>query len=92
MKFSQSHVPTTRLCAAFAVALGAMTLSGWALDIRVLLQIRPEWAPMVVYTAIDFVLSGAGLYVATRRGRWPIRIAVVLGTLVALWQRKSCAR
>ena len=84
VKFSQSHVPTTRLCAAFAVALGAMTLSGWTLGIRVLLQIRPEWAPMVVNTAIGFVLSGAGLYVATRRGRWPIRIAVVLGALVAL--------
>ena len=84
MKFSHSHVLIARLCAAFALALGAMTLTGWALDIRVLLQIRPEWAPMVVNTAIGFVLSGAGLFAATRRGRWPTRIAVALGALVAL--------
>lgn len=84
VKFSQTYVPTTRLCGVFALALGAMTLTGWALGIPLLLQIRPEWAPMVVNTAIGFVLSGAGLFVATRRGRWPTRIAVVLGALVAL--------
>ena len=86
MSFRKSHVLTTRLCAAFALALGVMVLLGWMFGIPLIVQIRAEWAPMVVNTAIGFVLSGAGLLAASLRvrGRWSTRIAMGLGVLVAL--------
>ena len=84
MKLSNSHVLTTRLCAAFALTLGAVTLLGWALGIPLLVQLRPGWTPMVVNTAIGFALSGIGLLAASAQGRWPARIAAIFGALVAL--------
>ena len=84
MSFSNSHVLTTRLCAAFALALGAVTLLGWALGKPQLVQIRSDWTPMVVNTAVGFVLSGMGLLAASLRGRWSTRIATLLGVLVVL--------
>jgi len=81
---TNSHILTTRLCAAFVLALGAMTLMGWALGIPSFVQIRPDWTPMVVNTAIGFVLSGIGLFTALQRGRWYSRITILLGVLVAL--------
>jgi diguanylate cyclase (GGDEF)-like protein len=84
MRFSHSHVLTTRLCGIFALALGAMVLAGWALGIPVIVRFRPEWTPMVVNTAIGFLLGGAGLLVAVQCRRWCARIAVLLGILLIL--------
>lgn len=84
MSFSHPHVLTTRLCAAFALALGAMVLMGWALGIASIVQISPDWTPMVVNTAVGFVLSGIGLLAAIQRGRWSGRLAGVLGVLISM--------
>ena len=81
---NNSHALTTRLCAAFALALGAMVLAGWALGIPSIVQIRPDWTPMVVNTAVGFVLSGLALLLATWKIRWCSRIAALLGVLIAL--------
>jgi diguanylate cyclase (GGDEF)-like protein len=78
------HLLISCLCAGFVLALGTMVLAGWVLGIPQLVQIRPDWTPMVVNTAIGFVLSGIGLFMAVQGGRWPTRIAALLGALVAL--------
>jgi diguanylate cyclase (GGDEF)-like protein len=84
VNLSNSHVLTPRLCATFALALGAMTLLGWTLGIPLLVQLRPGWTPMVVNTAIGFVLSGIGLLAASAQGRSPARAAAIFGVLVAM--------
>ena len=84
MSFSNSHALATRLCAAFALALGAMVLTGWVLTIPPIVRIRPDWTPMVVNTAIGFVLSGIALLLAMRHVGWRSRIAALLGLLIAL--------
>ena len=84
MTLSNNHTLTTRLCAAFAIALGAMTLFGWALGIPLIVQIRPDWTPMVVNTAIGFVLGGTGLLMSSLRNRWFTPVAAMLGMLVVL--------
>ncbi|HTD29672.1 MAG TPA: diguanylate cyclase [Xanthomonadaceae bacterium] len=84
MRFSDSHALTTRLCAAFVLALGVLTLFGWAFGIPLLVRLRPDWTPMVVNTAIDFELAGIGLFAASLQGRLTTRIATLFGVLVAL--------
>jgi diguanylate cyclase (GGDEF)-like protein len=81
---SKSRILTIRLCAAFALALGMVTLVGWIFGIPVLVQIRPDWTPMVVNTAVGFVLGGSGLSAAVARGRWGTWIATVFAVLLIL--------
>ncbi len=84
MNSTNSHIPITRLCAAFAFALGAMTLTGWVSGHPALVQIRPGWTPMVVNTAVGFLLSGIGLFSAVMRSRWGERAAMLIGGLCVL--------
>ncbi len=82
--FSSRHALTVRLCAAFSLGLGCMTLIGWALGIPQLVQVRPDWTPMVVNTAIGFVLAGVGLLAATMHSRASAQVAMLVGVLLAL--------
>lgn len=75
---------TARLCAGFALALGAITLIGWVAGIPRLSQIRPEWTPMMVNTAVGFLLAGSGLFASTSPGRLAKHAATLLGVLIAL--------
>lgn len=74
----------TRACAILVLLLGMTTLAGWAMDIPLLVLIRADWAPMVVNTAIGFILGGMGLFAATLRRPWSTPIATVLGMLIIL--------
>ncbi len=75
---------TTRLCAAFVLALGAVTLLGWALGNPSMVRLRPDWTPMVVNTAMAFVVCGVGLFSASLRGDWSARVAMLVGVVAAL--------
>ena len=84
VSLSTGHALTVRLCAGFSLALGATTLIGWAFGFPQIVQIRSDWTPMVVNTAIGFVLAGAGLLVAVMVGRSSRPITAVIGLLIAL--------
>jgi PAS domain S-box-containing protein len=47
--------------------MGAMVLLGWVTGNATLVQIRPEWTPMVPMTAVAFCLSGAALLAITAK-------------------------
>ena len=51
-----------RACAAFAVAVGACVLVGWAFDVRFLVQVLPREVAMAPNTAVAFVFVGLGLW------------------------------
>ncbi len=70
--------------ASSALALGVVTLTGWALQSALLVQIRPEWTPVVVNTAIGFVLGALGLIAATLPARLPRQVAQLFGFLLVL--------
>lgn len=74
----------SRLCAACVAALGATVLAGWALGIPQIVRIQPQWTPMVVNTAMGFVLSGIALFSASLCRLWATRVATLLGILVML--------
>ena len=84
MRFITKYSVTVRGCAAFALALGLLTLTGWALGIAELVQIRPEWTPMVVNSGVGFVLAGLGLLAASWSGRGVATLAMVFGLLCVL--------
>ena len=73
-----------RAIGAFSIVLGATTLGGWALGIPQLLQIRPDWTPMVFNTAVGFVLCGLGLIAGTLAGRRLRWAGMILGALIVL--------
>jgi len=52
--------------ALFAVIVGALVLSGWALDITLLKSILPGWFPMKANAALGFVLTGVALFLTVR--------------------------
>ena len=68
-----------RICGLAALILGGTVLSGWAFNILALAQFRSGQVPMVVNTAIGFVLAGIALIFAglNRRG-----IAAAIPTLL----------
>ncbi len=84
MKLETSHVMTARLCAMFVLALGVTILTGWILAIPQIVQIRSQWTPMVVNTAIGFVLSGIALLAASLCRPWSTRIATLLAVMIML--------
>lgn len=72
------------------VLVGVLVLVGWFGDFRVLMQIRPEWTPMVPLTAVLFTLSGSALLANTLAMAKPgapegwRKAALVLGVVVAV--------
>ena len=84
MEADNKHLRSVRGCAAFALALGLLTLTGWAVGIAELVQIRPEWTPMVVNTGIGFVLAGIGLIAASLPGRAASAMASACGLFCLL--------
>ncbi|HZZ81498.1 MAG TPA: ATP-binding protein, partial [Gemmataceae bacterium] len=73
--------------AALAIAVGALALSGWLLDIPLLTKIFPAWGPMRWNTAIAFILIGATLGIAwlPRSKQFLRAVAIVLPLLVCAW-------
>ena len=72
------------------VLAGVLVLAGWFGDIRVLMQIRAEWTPMVPLTAVLFTLAGSALLANTlamaRPGEpegWR-KTALILGIVIAV--------
>lgn len=55
-----------RLAGALAVLVGAVVLTGWALDIAALKSVLPGWVSMKPSTAVAFILAGLGLLLASR--------------------------
>jgi PAS domain S-box-containing protein len=51
-----------RTAAALSVAVGAIALAGWVLDIRLLTSLSPDWPTMKANTASCFVLVGVSLW------------------------------
>lgn len=51
----------SRLCAAAAIAIGALVLAGWLFDVRLLMQVLPGQVAMVPNTALGFLLAGLAL-------------------------------
>lgn len=84
MKPIANQLNLTRACALFALALGVTVLVGWTASLPLLVQIRPDWTPMVLNTAVAFIVSSAALALATLPGRWPRIIATSAGLLVML--------
>jgi PAS domain S-box-containing protein len=70
---------------AFVTLLGLITSAGWVLHLPALVQLHPSFAPMVLKTALCFVLAGCGLVAfgigKPFVGRW---CGVAISTLAAL--------
>ena len=64
--------------------LGGSVAAGWLLRTPTLLQLLPGFTPMVLDTAIGFVLSGAWLGVAALRPGWRYVSAGLAAALLAL--------
>ena len=52
---------TTFVYSAFSLLIATLVLVGWIFDIPTLVQVKPNWVPMVVNTAICCWLSGFAL-------------------------------
>ena len=50
--------------------LGAAVAAGWVLRVAALVQVLSGFTPMVLNTAVCFILSGAWLMIATLRPEW----------------------
>jgi diguanylate cyclase (GGDEF)-like protein/PAS domain S-box-containing protein len=74
-------------CAAIGAALallGGSVAAGWLLRVAALVQILPGFTPMVLNTAICFVLSGASLMAAALRPDWRRAVRILSAALLAL--------
>ena len=69
------------VCAVAIIFVGLLALVGWSMDLLMLQALIPGAHPMPYFTALGFVLSGAGLLGVFRGHRW---IPVLCGLPVAL--------
>lgn len=51
-----------RLAAGICIAVGALVLLGWILDITALKSVVPAWSSMKPVTAVSFILAGSSLW------------------------------
>jgi PAS domain S-box-containing protein len=75
------------IAGALAIALGVAVLTGWIVDSALLKSVLPGKVTMKANTALGFLLGGAGLVVAARRGKprpKEIGVAVFSFALAAL--------
>ena len=70
-----------KIIPAMVIALAGAVLVGWVIESPTLVQVRPEWAPMQVWTAIGFAVAGAACLVE-RWGGYLGGVLVALGGLV----------
>ncbi len=71
------------VCGLAATALGLTVLLGWALHIPTLVRIRPDWVPMVINTALCFVLAGLALLASFARPHYARLIQIPIGLFIA---------
>jgi diguanylate cyclase (GGDEF)-like protein/PAS domain S-box-containing protein len=74
-------------CAAIGAVLallGATVTAGWILRAPVLVQVLPGLTPMVLNTALCFVLSGSWLVLVALHPGWPRAAGLLAGALLAL--------
>ena len=64
--------------------LGGAVAGGWLLRVSVLVQLLPGFTPMVLNTAVCFVLSGISLVLAALRPEWRRTVRVLSACLLAL--------
>jgi diguanylate cyclase (GGDEF)-like protein/PAS domain S-box-containing protein len=69
---------------AVLAVLGSSVAAGWLLRIAALVQVLPGLTPMVLNTAVCFVLSGVSLMLAALRPDWRRAVRVVSAALLAL--------
>jgi two-component system NtrC family sensor kinase len=79
---------TSVLAAGLVIAIGALTLLGWTLDVMPLASIYPGWTAMNPLAAVCFILTAAALLLlrkepALRRTRWAGGAAAVCAGVVA---------
>lgn len=67
VRLEPGYLAFPRACAMVVGTAGGLVLLGWVVDSSLLTQIHPSFASMHVLTALGFILSAAGLWVATRR-------------------------
>ncbi len=68
---------------ALVLALGALGLIGWHLELERVLQVRPEYTPMVYSSALCFVLAGLALLVPARRRAAVLGLGLFVTALAA---------
>jgi len=66
------------------VLLGVAVAAGWVLRAAALVQLLPGFTPMVLNTAVCFILSGAWLMIATLRPEWRCAEWVLAAGLLGL--------
>jgi diguanylate cyclase (GGDEF)-like protein/PAS domain S-box-containing protein len=64
--------------------LGASVATGWLLRVAALVQVLPGLTPMVLNTAVCFVLSGISLALAALRPDWRRAVRILSAALLAL--------
>lgn len=72
------------LIGASLVILGGLVLLGWAVKNPFLVRILPGFAPMVVNTALAFILAGGALIVPFSGARHYRRVTTIIGAAVVL--------
>ncbi len=59
-----------QLYASLVLAIGAVCISGWGFNVRVLRSVLPEWVQMKANAALCFVAAGASLLLILHDRRW----------------------
>jgi PAS domain S-box-containing protein len=72
------------ICIYITLAISIMDLAGWALGITVFKSIDDSWAPMMIDTAISFILCAMSIYILQKKITTGLisRIPKISGVLV----------